>query len=354
MSHLTHISTAEPRFAATTDDMLTAAKGWLDSSPEELALFSRFLLSSKIATRHFALPLEEIRSLNGTANRASRYLEEARLLGEQAVTTALAAASLRADEVDVLITTSCTMPIVPALDTHLINSLGLRNDIVRVPIYQYGCVGGAAGLSLASSLSQTGKRVLVLSVELCSLGFQSGDHRGSSLVGSAIFADGAACAVIAPPAAGERTPALGELKFLGSQSFVVPNSTHLMGYDLMDGGTHLRLDRELPSALAAHAPSRVKQFLESHGLVADDIAWWLFHPGGVKVLQSLEETFGLGAEQSRFSWNVLSQHGNMSSASILYVISDFINSKAARSGDKALVFGVGPGLTIELILLEQR
>lgn len=352
MSHLTHISTAEPRFAATTDDMLSAAQRWLDSSPEELALFSRFLLSSKISNRHFALPLDEIRSLNGSAHRASRYLEEARLLGEQAVTSALDSAALHAHEVDVLITTSCTMPIVPALDTHLINSLGLRNDIVRVPIYQYGCVGGAAGLSLASSLAQTGKRVLVLSVELCSLGFQSGDHRGSSLVGSAIFADGAACAVIAPPARDE--PTRGELKFLGSQSFVVPNSTHLMGYDIMDGGTHLRLDRELPSALAAQAPSRVQQFLETHGLCADDIAWWLFHPGGVKVLQSLEETFGLSAAQSRFSWNVLSQHGNMSSASILYVISDFINSKAARTGDRALVFGVGPGLTIELILLEQR
>ena len=115
MSHLTHISTAEPRFAATTDDMLNAAERWLNSSPEELALFSRFLLSSKIANRHFALPLDEIRSLNGTANRANRYLEEARLLGEQAVTKALASASLRPDEVDVLITTSCTMPIVPAV-----------------------------------------------------------------------------------------------------------------------------------------------------------------------------------------------------------------------------------------------
>ena len=246
------------------------------------------------------------------------------------------------------------MPIVPALDTHLINSLGLRNDIVRVPIYQYGCVGGAAGLSLASSLATTGKRVLVLSVELCSLGFQSGDHRGSSLVGSAIFADGAACAVIAPPTAQDGKATIGDLKFLGSQSFVVPNSTHLMGYDILDGGTHLRLDRELPSALAAQAPSRVKQFLALHGLTADDVAWWLFHPGGVKVLQSLEETFALRAEQSRFSWNVLSQHGNMSSASILFVIADFISSGAARPGDKALVFGVGPGLTIELILLEQQ
>lgn len=354
MSHLTHITTASPRYAASTADMLNAAEGWLASRPEELALFSRFLLSSKIERRHFALPLEEISSLNGTAHRASRYLEEARLLGEKAVTMALESASMQAGDIDIIITTSCTMPIVPSLDTHLINSLGLRNDIVRVPIYQYGCVGGAAGLSLASSLAQTGKQVLVLSVELCSLGFQSGDHRGSSLVGSAIFADGAACAVVSPPAASTESATLGKLKFLGSQSFIVPDSTHLMGYDILDGGTHLRLDRELPSALAAQAPGRVTKFLQQHGLGVDDIAWWLFHPGGVKVLQSLEETFALRPDQSRFSWNVLSQHGNMSSASILFVISDFIESHAAKPGDKALVFGVGPGLTIELILLEQQ
>jgi alkylresorcinol/alkylpyrone synthase len=142
------------------------------------------------------------------------------------------------------------------------------------------------------------------------------------------------------------------LAVVGHQSFLVPNSRHLMGYDIFDDGFHLRLDRELPKALASEAPEQVRRFLAQFGMTHEDINFWLFHPGGAKILDFLEETFALKSEQARWSRDVLREVGNLSSATILFVLKAFLDSKVAARGDKVLMVGVGPSLTIELILFE--
>ena len=125
-----------------------------------------------------------------------------------------------------------------------------------------------------------------------------------------------------------------------------------MGYELFDDGFHLRLDRELPQKLMGAVPERVAQFLKQYNLTTKDIAHWLFHPGGIKILDYLENGFNLKPVQCHWARDVLSQNGNMSSATVLYVLKAFLDSRSARSGDKALMLGVGPGLTVELILFE--
>ena len=111
----------------------------------------------------------------------------------------------------------------------------------------------------------------------------------------------------------------------------------MMGYDIHDDGAHLRLDKELPSFLAAQIPDLVSTFLERHSLTSADINRWLFHPGGIKILNCLEELFSLRPDQAIWARNVLRDFGNLSSASVLFVLSEFLKSRVAKDRDKVLM-----------------
>lgn len=200
------------------------------------------------------------------------------------------------------------------------------------------------GLSLANKFARHGQIAMLTSVELCSLVFQPTDVSPGHLVGAALFGDGAASALITPHDTG--------LRIVDTLSYLIPDTRHLMGYDILDTGMHLRLDKELPKNLALTVPDLVHGFLASHSLRAADINWWLFHPGGVKILGYLEQAFSLEARQCPWSRQVLREVGNLSSATILFVIKEFMDSQVAAPGDYALAVGIGPGLTIELILLQ--
>jgi alkylresorcinol/alkylpyrone synthase len=189
------------------------------------------------------------------------------------------------------------------------------------------------------------QRAIVSSVELCSLVYQAGDLSGGNLVGSAIFGDGAAAVLLEGSGEG--------LRILAAQSHLVPESAFLMGYGIEDDGVHLRLDRALPQALSQHAPPFVRSFLAGQDTRPEEVSWWLFHPGGVKVLAVLEDTLAIRRDQSRWAWDVLEQYGNMSSASILFVLDLFLKGRVAKPGQKVCMLGVGPGLTIEAILCQQ-
>jgi alkylresorcinol/alkylpyrone synthase len=164
----------------------------------------------------------------------------------------------------------------------------------------------------------------------------------AELVGSAIFADGAACAVLRPGSSG--------LALISHQSFLIPQTRELMGYNLLDDGFHLRLERSLPKRLSDSAPQRVIEFLAEHDLNSRDINHWLFHPGGIKILDLLESSLGIEREQARWSREVLSSVGNLSSSTVLFVLNRYLAEAHATKGDHAVMIGIGPGLTLELIL----
>ena len=346
MACIKSVAISLPRYSYTKDDIGQAGQKWLAHQPEQLALFQRFLASSRIERRRFALPLAEILSLEGLESRAPVFDREAPELARQAVQSCLAQSSYHTQDISTLIFASCSLPSIPCVDVLLINSLDFRRDVCRIPMFQHGCGAGAIGLSLASRLAEGGKPALLVCVELCSLIYQSDDLSGGNLVGSALFGDGGACALVAP---GDDGPT-----FVDAQSFLLPNATHLMGYELKDNGFHLRLDKELPSYVLEHAPRLITEFLGRNGLSTSDIAWWLFHPGGAKIIQFLEQSFHIQAEQSRWAWDILAEYGNMSSASILFVLHKFLQDRVLRHGDRIFMLGMGPGLTLELILLECR
>ena len=212
-------------------------------------------------------------------------------------------------------------------------------------MFQQVCGGGAAGLALAGKLADGMMAPVVLtSAELCSLVYQPADRSAENIVGSAIFADGAASLVMGPGETGHR--------LLASSSHLIPDSAEMMGYNLLNDGIHLRLARELPECLAKHTPQAISEFLKKVGTSPDKVSWWLFHPGGARILTIFAEKLGLTTQQMRWSWDVLSKYGNMSSASILYVLEAFLGDKSYQRGDKAIIVGMGPGLSLEFTLFE--
>jgi alkylresorcinol/alkylpyrone synthase len=341
MAHISSVHTASPSYFYSTSEILEHTKGWL-TEREQYALFHRFSESAHIGSRAFAVPIEKIFSLKGLEERSELFLTEGRKIGIEVVKTLLDFEDLRPSDIDALIFTSCSVPTIPSLEMAILQDLNFSPSTFRIPIYQYGCAGGAAGLSLAFALTPRFRRILLLSIELCSLVYHAKDFSHANLVGSALFGDGAGVALI--------TQDPRSLMIKATQSYLIPNSDELMGYSLRDDGTHLKLHKDLPACLADVVPSLVHSFLEKENIPSVD--WWLFHPGGAKILQSLERSFGLQRKQTSFAWDVLHDHGNMSSASVLFVLQRFLNGKEYGKGDNVLMVGIGPGMMVELLLLE--
>lgn len=344
MSFIHSVVTASPPYRYSTGRIIEKAGEWLKEAPQERALFERLSSSTKIEYRNFALPIDDLLALNGAAGRARIFKEVGGSLLREVISKAIEGSRCEPQSVGALLTTSCSVPAIPAIDAHLIHELGLSETVLRLPVYQYGCAGGAIGISLGQKLCGTSGVTLLASVELCSLVYQGSDLQGGNIVGSAIFGDGAACVVCSPES--------GPLRIADSRSYLIPNTSTLMGYDIYDDGTHLRLDREIPQALLHAAPKAIEAFLKRSNLSPDDIAWWLFHPGGSKILSSLEEALSVNRAQTRWSWESLRDYGNMSSASILYALSGFLKDEEYRPGDRMLMLGVGPGLTLQMNLFE--
>ncbi|MCB0358601.1 MAG: hypothetical protein KDD44_03170 [Bdellovibrionales bacterium] len=345
MTAILSVETALPEHRCSMADIEKAGESWLAPDSPDYALFLRFLRSSQTQTRHFVVPLEQMLQLPGEEARTALFREFAPALANQAVSQALAAAGHPAENVDTFVFTSCSCPAIPSVDTCVVEAQGFPRTVRRLPVYQHGCAGGVIGLQLAHRFAKGGERVVLSSTELCSLVFRANNHGGASLVGSALFADGAAAAVV--------TPADHGLVIQATQSYLLPNSGHLMGYDIHDDGPHLKLDKELPGALAEAVPGIVEAFLAKHELRRSDIDWWLFHPGGAKILDALEARLELESETCWFGRETLRRVGNLSSATILFVLRAFLDEAKHAAGDRALIVGIGPGMTVELILLQQ-
>ena len=344
MSYLNTVASVSANDRFPIQDILGAAKIWLANHPAQYQLFERFHRASRTEARSYVIPLPEILKLDDQAERAVKFAQYGLPMACRAVEQALDTAGVKASEVGTMIFTSCTAPLIPTLDVQISQRMGFSPAMKRIPMYQQGCAGGVVGLGLANRLSSAGEHVLLVSVELCSLLFRLKESDAVHLLGSALFADGAAASVV--------SPGTGRLKFLGAQSHLIPESTHLMGYEIRQDGAHLVLDRELPSALQGVFREVTDRFLAAHSVKKEEIPWWIVHPGGVRILEGIGALLELRPDQYHWSYDILSTLGNVSSATVQFVLADCLKSGVVSSGDKLIMVGIGPGLTIELLLFE--
>jgi alkylresorcinol/alkylpyrone synthase len=342
---LLSLATALPPHALDQDAVVRRVAKLFADAPALTRLLPVFA-NSGIRQRFSCVPIDWYDRPHGWAERSRVYRQSALDLLQTTVERLLDRAQIDKTTIDAIVTVSTTGIATPSLDALMIERMGLRRDIRRLPVFGLGCAGGVIGLARAADLAAAapGETVLFLVVELCTLSFRRDDWSKSNIVATALFGDGAAGALLSTAAAGPAIVASGEHTW--------PNSLDIMGWHVAEDGLSAVFSRDIPHLVARRFRAAADDFLASRGLAVDDIDRFACHPGGAKVLDALELALDLRHGALESARAVLRDYGNMSAASVLFVLDQML---AARPGwQLALMNALGPGFTAGFLLLENR
>lgn len=312
----------------------------LDELDRRLQLFDH----CGIERRRIALPVEAYLEPMGFGRRNAIFLDTALDLLEVATSRALEAATLEPRAIDAVVTVCSTGIATPSLEARLAERIGLRDDLVRTPLFGLGCAGGVLGLARAADLARArpGSRVLLLVVELCSLALRWSDASLANLVACALFGDGAAAAILSTEGPGPRLGATGERRF--------PGTLEVMGWRIEDDGLGVLFAPSVPEIARTRLGPALEAFLDRHGLAAEEVDRWLCHPGGAKVLAALEQALPPPAAGLDHARAVLAEFGNMSAPTVLFVLARALAEPGWR---RAVSTALGPGFTAGFAVIER-
>ncbi|WP_165750225.1 type III polyketide synthase [Cellulophaga sp. Z1A5H] len=337
-----------PEYSRTTAEILPLVETWLAGQEER---FQRKVVKifegAAVDKRYSIMAPEEVFVATSFEDKNKIYVREVKKLGKQVLQKALKKSNWEPDSLDYIITVSCTGIMIPSLDAYLINDLNLRQDIVRLPVTEMGCAAGVSGLIYATNFlkANPNKRAAVIAVESPTATFQLEDYSMANMVSAAIFGDGAACVLLS-----SEEDAIGP-RIIGDEMYHFKDATHMMGFDLTNNGLQMILDPAVPATIAAHFPDIVHPFLKKNGSAIEKVAHLIFHPGGRKIVQTVEELFGALGKNIDDTREVLRLYGNMSSATVLYVLERFLEKEIPK-GEQGLVLSFGPGFSAQRVLLE--
>jgi len=305
-----------------------------------------------VRTRASVVPIEEVFRPGDFQAQNDRYSAIARTAAVDLARRALATAELPPAQVDLIVSVSCTGFMIPAVDAHVADALGMGPRLARLPITESGCAGGVVGLARALDFltAHPDRTALVLALEFASLTFQRGDRSATNVVSTAIFGDGGAAVVLV--GADHPRARSGPARVVAAESIFFPATTHLMGFHLRNSGLHIILDKGLAPFVRREVAGAVAWFLASRGLKRSDVTRWVMHPGGRRIIEVMAERLGLDARDLAPTEAVLSEHGNMSSVTVLFVLDEILRRERPRAGERGLLGAFGPGFGAEFALVE--
>jgi alkylresorcinol/alkylpyrone synthase len=301
--------------------------------------------NSGIAKRHIIKPAAWYEGDHGWRDRNEAFLEGAETLYIEAAQKALERAGVRADEIDALVTVSTTGIATPSLEARVAGRMGFRPDAERVPVFGLGCAGGVSGLALAARLASTrpGRTILFVTIELCSISVRLDKATKANVVATALFGDGAAACVVR--AGGGGVAAIGE-----GAEILWPQTLGIMGWNVEDPGLGVVFDRAIPPFVEEHMAQGMKLIAAKNGVATADVRRFTCHPGGVKVITALETSLELPAGALDHERAVLSDYGNMSAPTVLFVLDRVLE---AGMPENTMLLAMGPGFTASGLLLTQ-
>ncbi len=305
-----------------------------------------------VGGRHLALPIEEYDELKTWGKANDAWIRVAQEVGEAAIRQALDRAGLVPTDVSAFFFTTVTGVATPSIDARLINRLRMSPQIKRLPLFGLGCLAGAAGIARAADYVRAypDQVALLLSVELCSLTLQGEDLSIPNLIASGLFGDGAAAVLVAGSDRDDLPQPRGP-EIVATRSIFYPDSERVMGWDISETGFKIVLSADVPKVVEKHMKEDVDSFLGDHGLARADIASWVCHPGGPKVLETMETTLDLPKGALDVTWRSLREVGNLSSTSVLLVLEETIARHRPPPGSWGLLTAMGPGFCSEFVLL---
>ncbi|RPH51114.1 MAG: hypothetical protein EHM91_01400 [Planctomycetota bacterium] len=343
MVSIASIATALPPHVVRQEEALEVARRVYAGKPELLRLLPLFTRSG-VEQRHCAFPPEYYLQDRSFEERNRDYVEQALALAEKASLAALKKAGMDPSRIDHLLLVTTTGLATPSLDAMLVRRLRLRSDVRRWPIFGLGCAGGAGALLRAADVIRAAPKqhALVVAVELCGQVFSTRAASPTDVVGAALFGDGAAAAVV-----GEGPGP----RILASRTVLYEGTEHLMGWSFTSDGMRLRLSKEVTDFVKERLKPVVESFLRDSSVTLDRIAHWVLHPGGRKILETYESVFELSDRMLRWTRGSLAKIGNLSSASVLFILADVLEGGRPNPGDRGLMVALGPGFASELVLL---
>lgn len=345
---ITAVAKQLPEHYRKTEEIIPFVELWMSGQEDRFRRkVIKLFQNAGVDKRYSIMDPEDVFLKTSFEEKNDIYTRESIKLAENVLTKALDKANLNPKDLDYIITVSCTGIMIPSLDAYLINSLGLRQDVVRLPVTEMGCAAGVSGIIYAKNFlkANPNKRAAVIAVEAPTATFQLDDYSMVNVVSSAIFGDGAAAVILSSHETEEGPEIIDEAMY----HFY--DAEHMMGFKLRNTGLQMVLDKSVPETISNHFPNIVHPFLERNNKTIEDVDHLIFHPGGKKIVQTVEELFGSLGKNIDDTKEVLKLYGNMSSATVLYVLERFMD-RGVKKGDTGLMLSFGPGFSAQRTLLQ--
>ncbi|UCZ53781.1 type III polyketide synthase [Bacillus shivajii] len=364
MPAILSVSTNPPPYTIEQRETEAVVRELFRESFPDIERMMQIFDNGQIKRRRFVVPKEWFEKEHSFEEKNDLYIEKSVKMGREAITQCLnnetfLKQELHESEIDAIFFVSSSGLATPTIDARIMNQLFFSPHTKRIPIWGLGCAGGAAGVSRAYEycLAFPNAKVLVLCIELCSITFQRNDTRKSNLVGTSLFADGVACTLIAGDEVVKKESTNFQHRCVpfikGTQSTLMPDSEDVMGWDVKNEGLHVIFSRDIPTIITNWLRPNLETFLNDQHLSMDEVTHFVAHPGGKKVLEAYEKALGFSQDMTTIPRQVLEEHGNMSSPTVLYVLKENMEL-TPQSGSVGIMTALGPGFSSELVHLEWR
>ncbi len=359
MPKIASVGVCVPPNSVTQATTVEFARELFQESFKDISRLSAVFKNGQIKKRNLVKDMSWFNRDHTFEEKNAAYVEHAVEFGVEAVIQCLTnkeylEKEVGYEEIEAIFFISTTGLSTPTIDAKIMNLLPFSPHTKRIPLWGLGCAGGAAGLSRAFEycLAYPSAKVLVVSVELCSLTFQRNDRSKSNLIGTSLFADGIATVLVIGD---ESTLQLSKKhdyipNIIDTQSTLMPHSEDVMGWDIRNNGLYVIFSKDIPTIITEWLKPNVEKFLRKHQLTIQNIDHFIAHPGGKKVIEAYEQSLGFSQEKTEISRMILQEYGNMSSATVFYVLDEFIK-RGQKNGDYGLIAALGPGFSSELLLV---
>lgn len=351
MPSLLSVSTIDFPYKTSQQTVKDFAKEMFSSSFPDIQRMLPVFDNTEIVTRNFCKPLDYYLQAHTFEEQNREYIRLALEYSVKAIEACMSAAGISKDEITDIVFISTTGLATPSLDALIINKMRLNPHVNRMSVFGLGCGGGVSGFAKACTLAKANPEavVLLVVVELCSLTFLRNDCGKSNFIGSSLFADGVAACLVGGDK--REDAAAKKIHFGAGESKLYYDTLDIMGWDFTDCGFKVLFSPGIPALISGHVREDVTSFLAKHGLSLADIKNFIFHPGGKKVLDAYREALGAEGDFLQTSREVMKEYGNMSSATVLYVLERFLQGYEKGYG---LMMSMGPGFSSEMVLLEMN
>ncbi|HHZ16952.1 MAG TPA: 3-oxoacyl-[acyl-carrier-protein] synthase III C-terminal domain-containing protein [Peptococcaceae bacterium] len=351
MPFIASVGTALPPYEVGQAESKNFARQLFQDSFGDVERLLKVFESTRIEKRHFCMPPEWFAEEHSWEEKNNLFIENAICLGAEAISACLRKQDLKAADIDVMVYVNSTGIATPSIDAYLANLLGMKADLVRMPLWGLGCAGGAAGLARGFdlALAHPHRKIIVCCIELCGLTFVFNDRSKANFIAASLFADGAAAALIIGDEVMMNNETMPQI--LSSASFTWPDTLEVMGWHVQNEGMMVIFSKDIPSLVLRYLRPQVENYARCQNLSLADISRYIVHPGGTKVMEAYEGALELAPDALDLVKEVLKNHGNMSSCTIFYILEKELERRH-QPGEYGLMLALGPGFSCEQVMLK--